>query len=288
MQPLNPHSNSAADGLGSVGLGSAGLGSAGLGSDREPKLVSHTHYCVMGDVTVDSTAAIAPGVVLQASPGSRIIISSGACLAGGVCIQSRNGILTIGSGVNLGANVLVIGNGTIGDCACVSPGCTVLNPQLDTNTVVPPGSMVGAESSPQKSRSTSTYSAYTSYSASVTVNQSVAPTTTSNNTAGSSENEFVNTFVEPGPIGPKAIETPDLSDQNGQFVESAPYQAGYGYQNNGVQLNGNHSAAQDNGQGPNRDTSNSSALSVPSNDRVYGRDQVSQLLSTLFPHRNAP
>lgn len=269
MQPLNPHSNSAA---------------AGLGNYREPRLVSHTHYCVMGDVTVDSTAAIAPGVVLQASPGSRIIIGSGACLAGGVCIQSRNGILTIGTGANLGANVLIIGNGTVGDHACVSPGCSVLNPQLDANAIVPPSSMIGTAASPQPSRSTSTYSAYASYSASVTINQSVAPTMAS----GSSEDEFVNTFVEPGPIGPKPIETPDLSGQNGQYVEPAPFQAGYGYQNNGVQLNGNHSAAQENGQGPNGPTPNGSALSVPSNDRVYGRDQVSQLLSTLFPHRNSP
>ena len=268
MQPLNPHSNSAA---------------SGLGTCREPKLVSHTHYCVMGDVTVDSTAAIAPGGVLQASPGSRIIIRPGACLAGGVCIQSRNGVLTIGTGTNLGANVLVIGNGTIGDHTCVSPGCTVLNPQLDANGVVPPSSIVGAAPTPQPSRNPSTYSAYTSYSASVTISQAVAPTTASSD----SEDEFVNTFVEPGPIGPKPIETPNLSGQNGQFVDSAPFQAGYGYQNNGVQLNGNYSNApginaQANGQGP-----NASALSAPFNDRVYGRDQVSQLLSTLFPHRDS-
>jgi len=64
--------------------------------------VSSTHYCVVGDVTVDDTAVIAPGVVLQASPGSRIVVAPGACLAGGVCIQSRQGVLTVGAGATSG------------------------------------------------------------------------------------------------------------------------------------------------------------------------------------------
>ncbi|MEO0520606.1 MAG: hypothetical protein AAF171_25280, partial [Cyanobacteria bacterium P01_A01_bin.116] len=79
---------------------------------QEPTIISTTHYCVVGDVSVDASAAIAPGVVLQASPGSRIVIGKGVCLAGGVCLQSKSGVLTISSGVSLGANVLVVGNGT--------------------------------------------------------------------------------------------------------------------------------------------------------------------------------
>ncbi|MEO0770294.1 MAG: hypothetical protein AAFY72_12825, partial [Cyanobacteria bacterium J06649_4] len=120
MQPSNPHLN------------------------RAPTLVSHTHYCVMGDVSVDSTAAIAPGVVLQASPGSRIVIAARACLAGGVCIQSRSGMLTIGSGANLGANVLVVGSGEVGENACISAGSTLINPQLSSEALVPPGSRTGS------------------------------------------------------------------------------------------------------------------------------------------------
>mgnify|MGYP001800524375 FL=1 len=118
-----------------------------LDGNRAPKLVSHTHYCVVGDDTVAYSAAIAPGVVLQASPGSRIIVAEGGCVAGGGCMQSRQGLLTIGAGASLGANVLVVGHGTVGENACLSPGSTVMNPQIGANALVSPGSLVASESS---------------------------------------------------------------------------------------------------------------------------------------------
>ncbi|MEO1446260.1 MAG: hypothetical protein AAFV46_08495, partial [Cyanobacteria bacterium J06635_11] len=58
-------------------------------------------------------------------------------------------------------------------------------------------------------------------------------------------------------------------------------------QNNALQLNngyGNNRLAQ-NGSVQGGSVQNSSALSVNTNNRVYGKDQVSQLLSTLFPNR---
>ncbi|MEL6160585.1 MAG: hypothetical protein AAFR18_15355 [Cyanobacteria bacterium J06627_32] len=221
--------------------------------------MSSTHYCVVGDVTVDDTAVIAPGVVLQASPGSRIVVAPGACLAGGVCIQSRQGVLTVGAGASLGANVLVIGSGNIGENACISAASTLLNPQIAAAELVLPGTVIddglGASSGGALHRS------------------GFEGQTLQRGSEASAE--VKSTFVEPPPMGPRAIETPDLSDQNGQYVDPTAAQNGNGYsnngyQNNGVQLNGNQSA-----------------ITIRSNDRVYGRDQVSQLLSTLFPHRQS-
>ncbi|MEL6472120.1 MAG: hypothetical protein AAFQ74_20520 [Cyanobacteria bacterium J06623_4] len=238
---------------------------------REPTVVSSTHYCVVGDVTVDDTAAIAAGVVLQASPGSRIVIAPGACLAAGVCVQSRKGVLTIGAGASLGANVLVIGSGNIGQNACISAASTLLNPQVADAEVVLPGTVVGDSHGGSDANGAARYG---------------SAQTLDSNGFGASE-DFKNTFVAPPPLGPRAIETPDLSDQNGQYVDPAAAQNGSyahgsyqsnGYQNNGVQLNGNQLDSPNNSQ---------SAITVRSNDRVYGRDQVSQLLSTLFPHRQS-
>ena len=216
--------------------------------------MSQTHYCVMGDVTVAADAMIAPGVVLQASPGSRIVIASGACLAGGVCIQSRQGVLTIGVSANLGANVLVVGNGKVGDYACVSAGSTLMNPQLISESLVPPGALVVSESGQGFAQEGSS-----SAENQVTVSQQ--------------NDSFVNTFVEPLPIGPKPIETTSLNDQNGQYVDPS-------VQSNGVQLDNGSS----NG-GSNRQGDGSSAIAVAGSQHVYGKDQINQLLSTLFPNR---
>jgi len=275
-----------------------------LNGNRPPTLVSHTHYCVMGDVSVANSAAIAPGVVLQASPGSRIVIAEGACLAGGVCVQSRQGVLTIGSGANLGANVLVIGNGAIGENACISPGSTLTNPHVDSGAIIPPGSLVSSSLvTTQQAAPTSHYASNNSQQNNTHHNNShngsafngngfaasngfasgsyisnpagfayssSAPQPPSQPASqnGASDDTYRNTYVEPPPVGPRPIETPSLSDQNGQYVDPSS-------QSDGVQFSGNR---------PNNNA-NSSALTVQSNDRVYGKDQVSQLLSTLFPHR---
>ena len=111
-------------------------------SQQAPKLVSDTHYCVVGDVTIDESAAIASGVVLQAASGSRIVICKGVCLAAGVCIQSRKGVLTISAGASLGANVLIVGNGEVGADACVSSGSTLVNPSVSAEGIVPPDALI--------------------------------------------------------------------------------------------------------------------------------------------------
>jgi len=245
--------------------------------------VSQTHYCVVGDVAVASDAAIAPGVVLQASPGSRIVIASGACLAGGVCIQSRKGVLTIGEGANLGANVLVVGHGEIGPYACISPGSTLMNPQVEAEGLVSPSSLIVAAIATTKTTvRTATWAA--AVHANNGTNNGDSNGTNNGSTAKKvtvpqQNDSFVNTFVEPPPIGPKAIEVPSLSDQNGQYVDpSAPLST----QSNDVQSNNGHS---NNGNHKNGHSSALSVSGVSSNHRVYGKDQVSQLLSTLFPHR---
>ena len=245
---------------------------------RAPHLVSQTHYCVMGDVTVADGVMIAPGVVLQAAAGSRIEIEAGACLAGGVCIQSRGGVLTIGAGANLGANVLVIGKGSVGAGACVSAGSTLMNPTVSADALLPPGSLVSAQptvghaasqkGSSQKGGSQKiggfTSGSYVANVSSFTVGYHATSSTQSHVTASSQNDTFANTFVEPPPVGPKAIATPSLSDQNGQYIDPSAQPS---IHSNSVQSN--------------------SALATQNSNRVYGKDQINQLISTLFPNRQA-
>ena len=101
---------------------------------------------VSGDVTIDPSAAIAPGVLLTTDADSRIIIGAGVSIGMGSILDAREGNLEIESGAVLGAGVLVIGTGKIGANACIGSATTIFNGSIAPKQVVPPGSLVGDQS----------------------------------------------------------------------------------------------------------------------------------------------
>ena len=101
------------------------------------------NYCVSGDVAICAGVAIAPGVLLQADVGSRIVIRSGVCIGLGCVIHAHQGTITIHEGANLGAGVLLIGDVTIGARACLGAAVTVLNSAIDAGKIVESGLIVG-------------------------------------------------------------------------------------------------------------------------------------------------
>jgi carbon dioxide concentrating mechanism protein CcmN len=110
--------------------------------------ISTAHYYASGDVTIQSGAAIAPGVLLQADADSSIVIKTGACIGFGSILHARQGKVEVGEGANIGAEVLLIGQVEIGANACVGSASTVLNTTIAAGQVVPPGSLLGDNSSP--------------------------------------------------------------------------------------------------------------------------------------------
>ncbi|WP_293150654.1 MULTISPECIES: carbon dioxide concentrating mechanism protein [unclassified Microcoleus] len=107
------------------------------------QLSSNSQIFLSGDVVVNEGVAIAPGVILQADPGSRISIAAGACIGMGVILHAREGSLEIEAGAMLGAGVLVVGAGTIGANACIGAGTTLINPAIDQMQILPAGSLIG-------------------------------------------------------------------------------------------------------------------------------------------------
>lgn len=101
---------------------------------------------VSGDVTIDPSAAIAPGVLMTTDADSRIIIGAGVCIGMGSILDAREGNLEIESGAVLGAGVLVIGTGKIGANACIGSATTIFHSSIAPKQVVPPGSLVGDQS----------------------------------------------------------------------------------------------------------------------------------------------
>ncbi len=104
------------------------------------------NYCVSGDVAIYAGVAIAPGVLLQADVGSRIVIRSGVCIGLGCVIHAHEGTITINEGANLGAGVLLIGDVTIGARACLGAAVTVLNSAIEAGKIVESGQVVGDRS----------------------------------------------------------------------------------------------------------------------------------------------
>lgn len=107
------------------------------------QLSSNSQIFMSGDVVVNEGVAIAPGVILQADPGSRISIATGACIGMGVILHAREGTLEIEAGAMLGAGVLVVGAGTIGANACIGAGTTLINPAIDQMQILAAGSLIG-------------------------------------------------------------------------------------------------------------------------------------------------
>ncbi len=99
-----------------------------------------------GNVSIDPTAAIAPGVLLQAEADSRIAIGAGVCIGAGTIIHASGGNIDIGAGVCIGRGVLVIGSGSIDRNACIGAGTTIMNPQVEEADVIPTHSILGDRS----------------------------------------------------------------------------------------------------------------------------------------------
>jgi carbon dioxide concentrating mechanism protein CcmN len=99
-----------------------------------------------GDVYIDPSAVIAPGVLLQAEPGTRIIIGAQVCIGAEVVIHAVGGSIEIKTGACISVGVLVFGGGIIGKHACLGANTTLLDPQVKDNEIIPPDRLLGDRS----------------------------------------------------------------------------------------------------------------------------------------------
>jgi carbon dioxide concentrating mechanism protein CcmN len=105
--------------------------------------ISTSHFYTSGDVIIQDGVAIAPGVLIQADPDSRVIIKTGACIGIGSIVHAHQGTVEVGEGANVGAEVMLIGQVTIGASACIGSASTIFNSSIEWGQVVPPGSLIG-------------------------------------------------------------------------------------------------------------------------------------------------
>jgi carbon dioxide concentrating mechanism protein CcmN len=105
--------------------------------------VSYSEFYVSGDVTIHESAVVAPGVILNAAPNSRIVIGAGVCVGMGTVLSACHGAIEVEEGAVLGAGVLTIGQVKIGSNACIGSATTIFNASVDKKAVIPAGSLIG-------------------------------------------------------------------------------------------------------------------------------------------------
>lgn len=113
-----------------------------------PQPILNKDIRISGDVEIHPSASLAPGVILQAAPSSRIIIGADVCIGMGVIINACQGTVEIGDGAILGAGVLIIGESKIGSNSCIGTSTTIFRHNIRAMAVVEPGSIIGDLSRP--------------------------------------------------------------------------------------------------------------------------------------------
>lgn len=108
--------------------------------------VSDPQIHIIGDVKVDPSAVIAPGVILRAVSHSQIIIGAGVCIGSGTVINACGGVVEICCSASLGVGVLIVGAGEIGANACIGAATTIFNASVEEMQVVQAGSLLGDSS----------------------------------------------------------------------------------------------------------------------------------------------
>ena len=110
------------------------------------RLCNQLEPYISGEVNVHPSAVIAPGVILQAAPNSKIIIGPGVCIGMGSVFNVHQGTLIVGEGANIGSGFLMIGAGKIGENTCIGSATTVFNCSIESGIVIAPGSIIGDRS----------------------------------------------------------------------------------------------------------------------------------------------
>ncbi len=284
----------------------------------------HTEVYVSGDVSIDETAAIAPGVILQATAQARIVIKAGACIGMGTILTANQGTIEIGEGAVLGSGVLMVGYGKIGDRACVSSATTIVETSVEEMAFISPGTLLGDSSRQADLEDGETSQQQPSHEpetngASATANANVVGETSNNYTRSKSNGDFVNTqaqrafqtphqnqFAGQPPTNPNGSPSSPSSKNSQAHPNGAP--SSPSSENNQAHPNGASSspsgenrqtdpngspssfgesseANHSDDQQVNSEQDSSSNDNASSNHTIYGQTHIERLMVTLFPHK---
>jgi carbon dioxide concentrating mechanism protein CcmN len=220
---------------------------------QDRTLTETAQVYVAGDVVVAPDVTIAPGAVLQANPGSRLVIEARVCIGAQVVIQAYGGELNLQAGVNVGPGGLLLGQGRIGENACIGAESTLIHPQVAAAAVVPAHSLWGDPRDRGQSSSTASEP------------HGQRPTAANSGLKG-------HVGMNGHGHGAATVKTHGRQTSVNSTADGTP----------GESSSTLEAASIPDAAGP-LDTNGAGVLAT--HTVIYGREQVTQLIATLFPHR---
>ncbi|MGB6297260.1 MAG: transferase [Rivularia sp. (in: cyanobacteria)] len=241
-----------------------------------------------GEVIVHASAVIAPGVIMQAAPNSKIIIGSGVCIGMGSILQVDTGTLEIESGANLGAGFLMVGAGKIGTNACIGSATTVFRSSVEPGKVVPAGSVIGDTSRTFGEPSSKEMNGRVKPQLPVTEQVQVKETEAadepeeveiiSDTSSASDASDASDTSSASNGTKPSIYTTPPVTPSPSPYVSPSPISY-FSPVKDSTDLTPETAGSEDSAEEPTNANSNGAG------NHIYGRSNVKSLLTTLFPHR---
>ncbi|BAY84188.1 transferase hexapeptide repeat protein [Calothrix parasitica NIES-267] len=237
-----------------------------------------------GEVIIHASAVIAPGVIMQAAPNSKIIIGSGVCIGMGSILQVDTGILEIESGANLGAGFLMVGAGKVGTNACVGSATTIFRASVESGKVVPAGSIIGdnGRSFDEPSTEPSTKEMNGK------VEQPQLPVAQEESEREKEDKQNSSENKPPSSSRPPLSQspTPPLTPSPRPYVSPSPISYFSLTKESEEEV---VSSSEDSVEKPTEESAEEpeAANSNGMGNHIYGRSSIKSLLVTLFPHRQS-
>jgi carbon dioxide concentrating mechanism protein CcmN len=237
----------------------------------EPVSISENY--ISGDVTVDPSAVVAPGAILQAAPRSKIVVGAGVCIGMGAIIKAYRGKIEIKRGSTIGAAVLVLGNSTIGAQCSVGAATTIFNTTVEPMTVIAPGSVIGDSSRQIQEREEEQQSLEYSPADSEPLDSKDTEQSAEEVRATRAESVPESLPLEKAPPPEPQIPIPEKTQSPSTSFEDSPW---YG----GSEMNAGTESQIEMGIEPEKEKEPPSSGSP-----VIGKVYINQLLLTLFPQK---
>ena len=233
---------------------------------------------VSGDVKIDPSAAIAPGVILQAASNCQIIIGAGVCIGMGAIIHAYNGNIEIESGATIGSGVLLVGKSKIGAGVCIGSLATIIEQNLESEKVVLPGSIIGNSWGHSSENSTISLPNQESDKSDLSSNKTQENNYNLNSKNTSSSVEETQTETAKANAKLPSANT-SLSAEEIQ-IETAKA-------NTKLQSANTSSSAEETQTDEEAKTQLQEELLPNIDTRIYGKEYVNQIMQTLFPYKNS-
>ena len=263
---------------------------------------TNIHPFVSGDVKIDPSVAIAPGVIIQAADNCQIIIGAGVCIGMGAIIHAYQGNIEIESGATIGSGVLLVGKSKIGTNACVGALATIIEQDLEPDKIVLPASIIGNSGRQILENSTISSPHQRSAQSYLSSDETQENNHSSNlaNTSSSSEEiptetEQANTQLQSANTSSSPEEIPTETEQANTQLQSAntsssPEEIPTETEKANTQLQSANTSSSPEKIPTETEKANTQLQEEPSpniDPQIYGKEYVNQIMKTLFPHKNS-